>query len=119
MDDPNSLEPETDEELVRAEAFRRLRVPRPRPQGQTLVSLPLREVMPKTSRLPSDAQPERKGVTAISEIKTEKDPPAKTKGKSPTAQEYAEQLVGQSLSPEETQPARPSLAKLRADQSMK
>ncbi|MBI1194148.1 MAG: hypothetical protein GC205_13400 [Bacteroidetes bacterium] len=61
MDDPNSLEPETDEELIRAEAFRRLRVPRPRPQGQTLVSLQLQKIMPQTKASASEDKPDNPG----------------------------------------------------------
>ena len=61
MDDPNSLEPETDEELIRAEAFRRLRVPRPRPPGQTLVSLQMQKIMPQTKASTSEDKPDKPG----------------------------------------------------------
>jgi hypothetical protein len=61
MDDPNSLEPETDEELIRAEAFRRLRVPRPRPPGQNLVSLQLLKIMPQTKASTSEDKPDKPG----------------------------------------------------------
>jgi hypothetical protein len=56
-DDPNS--PETEEDGIRAEAFRRLRLPRPRPQGQTLVSLPLQKIMPQQTGSPLRDKPNK------------------------------------------------------------